>query len=158
MVCGWRFLAACLLGSNIIGQYTYMYINKWCSRVNTLQFWIQMRHKQKKKIFSVYAKIWTPISKINNKRINKLCHTATILIYYFLRSYLFMTWWHVGIWISTAHFNSVVYCFAISEPNHLLFTFGLLRVVLMQHTYHLRQKCLKQLKKSNAIFACFGSK
>jgi hypothetical protein len=35
----------------------YMYIYKQCSRVNTLQIWIQMWHKQNKKTFSVWAEI-----------------------------------------------------------------------------------------------------
>jgi hypothetical protein len=42
----------------------YMYINKQCSRVNTLQIWIQMWHKQTQKIFSAWAEILTRISRI----------------------------------------------------------------------------------------------
>jgi hypothetical protein len=36
-------------------------------KFNTLHIWIQMWYKQNKKVFSVWAKIWTWIFKMNNK-------------------------------------------------------------------------------------------
>jgi hypothetical protein len=54
----------------------FMYFNKQCSTVNTLQIWIKMWHKQNKKIFSVCAEIWTQIFRMSNRKISQLCHSA----------------------------------------------------------------------------------
>jgi hypothetical protein len=56
-----------------------VYINKWCSRVNTLHIWINMLHKQNNKIFSVCAKIWTWISRMNVEHICQLYHASLTL-------------------------------------------------------------------------------
>jgi hypothetical protein len=47
-----------------------LYINKKCSRVNTLPIWIQMRHKQNKKTLSLFSEIWAQISRMKDWGIN----------------------------------------------------------------------------------------
>jgi hypothetical protein len=59
----------------------YIYINKYCWRVNTLKIWTQIGHKQNKNILSVYAVIWTRISRMNDGHIRQLCrYGSTFLI------------------------------------------------------------------------------
>jgi hypothetical protein len=54
----------------------YMCINKQCSRVNTPHIWIETRHRQNKKMISVWVEIWTRISMMNNWRCSQLCHAV----------------------------------------------------------------------------------
>ena len=49
-----------------------------------------MQHKQHKKIFSVSAKIWTRISRMNDRCISKLCHATTLLSTFFLSFDIFI--------------------------------------------------------------------
>jgi hypothetical protein len=72
--CGEGFLTTCLGWSNIIFQYTHI------SRLNTLQIWISMWHRQNKKILSVHAYTWTRISRMNDRHISQLWHTALVKI------------------------------------------------------------------------------
>jgi hypothetical protein len=60
-------------------------------RVITLQIWIQMWQKSNNEILSVYAKIWTQITRMNDGPIIQICHTAALdtsnvkIIVYILR-------------------------------------------------------------------------
>jgi hypothetical protein len=67
-----------VLGNMPSGINIIVNIHVWCSRVNTLQIWIQMRHKQNKKIFSVYVEAWTQISRMKYKSICQRCHPAAL--------------------------------------------------------------------------------
>jgi hypothetical protein len=51
-----------------------MYINKYCSTINTKKVWIQMRHKQNKKIFSVSVYV--------EMMMNALANSAMLSVYW----------------------------------------------------------------------------
>jgi hypothetical protein len=53
-----------------------MYIDKYYSRVNTLQILFQIGDKQNMKILSVYAEILALISRMNHGCNGKLCHAS----------------------------------------------------------------------------------
>ena len=63
-------MATCLVGSNIIFYYTNF--NKWWSRVNALQIWIQNWCKQNQKCF-VCIEVWTRISRMNKPTPPRRC-------------------------------------------------------------------------------------
>jgi hypothetical protein len=67
--------ATCLVVSNIIDQYTCILANNAQEKI-----WIQMWHTQNEKIFSVWAEIWTLISRMNDRRLSQLCHATAQIV------------------------------------------------------------------------------
>jgi hypothetical protein len=72
-ILGGFFLATCLVGSNIIGQYAYILTNN-AKELTSYRF--AFKCDTNKKIISVYAEIWNWISGMNNGHISQLCHTV----------------------------------------------------------------------------------
>jgi hypothetical protein len=73
-----EFLAACLVRSNIIGQY--MYISPNSAQDLTPYFFNSLQHKQNKKILPVSADIWCWISRMNDGCLNPLFHVTVCVI------------------------------------------------------------------------------
>jgi hypothetical protein len=64
-------LATCLVGSNIIGHYTCILTNK-AHELTLYRFGFNCFTKQFMKIFSVWAEIWTWISRMNDRCLSQL--------------------------------------------------------------------------------------